>query len=267
MSFLEAVVLGVVQGLVEWLPLSSEGVLTLVMVRFFGSTFADAVVYSVWLHLGTSLAALIYFRNDFFKIAKSYKELVFNPSKKSLKKKASSLPLFVLVSTVLTGIVGGLAFLFFVRGSDIDGRLATGLIGVMLIITGFVLLFSRRSHSLSKKANFKDSFLVGIVQGFSIIPGVSRSGVTVGTLLLRRYDAAMALKISFILSVPAILGAVLFILVFEEFVIDVYAFVAAFISFVVGFITIKYFMLLAEKINFAYFCFILGALAIIGMFL
>jgi undecaprenyl-diphosphatase len=249
MEIIQAIVLGIVQGIAEWLPVSSEGINALILVNFFGKSVAEAVPIAIWLHLGTLLSAIIFFRKD---IAAFGKEL----------PKIGKESKFILIATVFTGIIGGLIYLLGVAKLDIKGEYATAFIGILLIITG-ILQMKAKKENPDKKLSVKDSILVGGLQGLAVLPGISRSGISYSTMLLRKFDAKKALRLSFLLSIPAVLAAEVGLLVLGEISFSLESVISVVVAFVVGMVSIKYFLKLAAKLNFGKFCVILGIISFI----
>ena len=148
----------------------------------------------------------------------------------------------------------------------------TLLISGLLIITGVILIVTRRIFGnrkivdTSKKSIQKDSFLSGLIQGVSILPGISRSGITVGTILLEKYDQDDALRLSFLMSVPVAIASILVDIVLSEGSIlgtlgILTILITTIVSFMLGYITIDFLIKLAKKINFGYFCILYGIVA------
>jgi undecaprenyl-diphosphatase len=260
MDLYQALVLGTVQGFVEWLPLSSQGINSLIMVNFFGKTFSEAAYLAIWLHIGTLAAAIVYFRKRIAQLFMNLRVYSFQPTYHN------KLTNFLLISTFATGIVGGPLLLFGLDKIEFSGELATALIGAMLIVTGLLQLFIQK-NALHKEPSVFDGFLVGLVQGFAGLPGLSRSGLTVSALLFRGYNAETALTLSFLMGIPVILCAEIFLGFTGLGTFDMYSVFSMAIAFVVGLTTIKLLMRLAKKINFGYFCVILGLLSILRYFL
>lgn len=258
LELIEAVVLGLIQGVVEWLPVSSEGINSLIMVNFFGRTLLDAALYSIWLHTGTLFAAVVYFRRDVYRLARNFPAYVKNPRNGTQENRITT---FLIVSTAFTGLVGLPMLLFGIQKASISGAAATALIGILLIITGILQKWSRGSCEKGDITTV-DSALVGGLQAFSVLPGISRSGITVSVLLLREYEARSALKLSFLMSIPAVLVAQIGIVLLGRITIDAYSIVSVVISFVFGLLTIGILMEIAGKINFGNFCIFLGLLSL-----
>jgi len=251
---LEGLILGAIQGITEWLPVSSEGVLTLVGLKFFGKDFASSVSLAVFLHLGTFLAALFYFRKN-----------VINLFRKENKKMLS----FLFFVTLITGVVGLPLFIF---GLDYLGKLPLGyiiaIVGVFLIITGLVQ-FKKQEGDFKKKGdlNKKDCWIVGILQGLSVLPGLSRSGLTVAGFLFRKFKDTEALKLSFLISLPVVLGGNIALNLMDDGVeFSTVSFVALATAFVVGLATISLLLKIARKINFGWFAIGFGVLTLFSLF-
>jgi len=248
MNALLIVILGVLQGLLEWIPISSQGNLVILMTSLFGVSVNEALSISIYLHTGTMLAAIVYYRREIKSLFKSRNKELLN---------------FFLIATLITAVVGGLLY-FFVRGlSTVLGSYFIALIGISLIITG--LIQWRRTQGYKSETDNKDALITGIAQGFSIIPGISRSGVTTSTLLFRGLNASTAIKLSFMLSIPAILIAEIGMGVLEGFVISAEALLGIGAAFVTGLLMIGLLTRLAQKLKFAKMCIILGALSLIQL--
>lgn len=263
MEFIEAVVLGVVQGVFEWLPVSSEGINSLIMVNFFGRGLEEAVVYSIWLHTGTLFAAVAYFRKDVRKLTGNIKTYIKNPKKDT---KENNLTTFLIISTIMTGIIGLPLLLFGIDNANISGAAATALIGILLIFTGLLQKYSKRAFE-KKDVTPIDSALAGGFQAFSLFPGISRSGITVSVLLLRKYDTRSALKLSFLMSIPAVLVAEVGLALLGKITLDLYSLISVAISFIFGLFTIDFLLKIGGKINFGNFCIFLGVLSITAVLL
>jgi undecaprenyl-diphosphatase len=256
MEIVESIVLGVIQGIAEWLPVSSEGMNTLIMVNFFGKGLVEAVKYSIWLHLGTLLAAALYFRKDLYKLLKKVPS--YDPKKDKLLS-------FLFLATAITAVLGGSIYVFVLKSIDVEGKLATVFVGALLLITGLLQSLSKKGIK-KKKISMVDGVLAGIAQGLAILPGISRSGMTSSVLLLRKYEAEDALRISFLMSVPAVIIAVLGLLFLEGIFFSLSSLLAVLFSFVFGLLTIDILLKLAKRIQFGYFCLFLGVLSILAYF-
>lgn len=228
------------------------------MVNFFGRGLADAVAYSIWLHTGTLLAATVYFRAEVLKLLGNLPSYVKDPRKGTDDNRLTT---FLIVSTALTGVIGLPIILFGIDKADFSGGVATAFIGILLIFTGLLQKYSR-GPSGKRVITLKDSALVGGLQAFSALPGISRSGITMSALLLRKYDAHSALKLSFLMSIPAVFTAEVGLALLDKITIDAYSLLAVFVSFVFGLLTIGVLMGIAGRVNFGNFCIFLGLLSL-----
>jgi len=269
---IEYILLAILQGLFEWLPISSSGQTLIISTTFFGISTDNAFSLAIWLHLGTTTAVSLKFRKDFINIIKTliHKDSGFDDI--IIKKRN-----WIIWATIGTGITAiPLYFLFKIMFLDLfkafQGDVITLFISGLLIITGVILITTRKIFGnrkivdASTKSIQKDSFLSGLVQGVSILPGISRSGITVGAILLEKYDQDNALRLSFLMSVPVAIASILVDIVFSEGSIfgtlDILTIlITTVVSFLVGYLTIEFLLRIARKINFGYFCILYGVIA------
>jgi undecaprenyl-diphosphatase len=188
-ELIKAIILGIIQGFTEFLPVSSSGHL-LVARKLFGLSEAGLLLDTM-LHLGTLLAVMIVFRRDILEM---------------IKKPFSHLTLLVIVGTIPTGIIGLLFKDFFA------GIAQTGVtVGWEFLATGLILWLADKIKDRGLKRiddiSFADSLMIGTLQGVAILPAISRSGLTIAGSLFQRIDRRAAARFSFLLSIPAILGA------------------------------------------------------------
>jgi len=263
LTFLQGFILGVIQGITEWLPISSEGISSLVLVNIFHLSLSEAVFLALWLHLGTLLAAAYYFRQELVTLTRRLPTYVrdirhFNTSPQG------NLITFLIVATLASAAIGAPLFLLALDKLEFSGSLATAIIGLFLLITGIVqkCALSRRNME-DKLPGIKDSLLVGVVQAFSVLPGLSRSGLTVSVLLFRQYRAEQALKLSFLLSIPVVLVAVVGLGLMGEVNFSPGAISGILSSALLGFLTIKGLMKFALKVPFWGVCIFLGLLSLV----
>ena len=269
---IEYIIIAILQGLFEWLPISSSGQTLIISTNFFGISPEHAFNLAIWLHLGTTIAVLLKFKGDFINILKGLIQKDSSFDDVIIKKRN-----WIIWATIGTGITAiPLYFLFkilFLNAfTAFQGDVITLFISGLLIITGVILIVTRKIFGnrkvvdASKKSIQKDSFLSGLVQGISILPGISRSGVTVGVILLEKYEQDDALRLSFLMSVPVALASILVDIVFSEGSIfgtlDLLTIlITTIVSFIVGYLTIEFLLRIARKINFGYFCVSYGVIA------
>jgi len=245
-SIIAAIFLGIVQGITEWLPISSSGHLV-IFQQFFG--LSVPLLFDIFLHLGTLLVILLVFYEDVFGMLKALFRLDF-------KSESGKLLKFIIIGSIPTAIIG-LVF------NDSFESLFSNIraVSVALIVTG-ILLYSSKFFYGNKILGYKSSFLIGLVQGISIIPGISRSGSTISTGMMFGIEREKVAKYSFLLSVPAIIGAS--ILEFDAAVFSANLLPIVFgtiSSVIVGYFSLKWLMniIIKKKFNlFCYYCFILG---------
>ena len=270
MNFIQAILMGIVQGLSEFLPISSSAHLVFTS-NFYKVLKGIEIVQSsneeeffdIMVHLGTLIAVLIFFRKDIVKILKSMRHAL---KTKDWSDKEAKLGLFIMAGTVIT-IALALPI------NEIAEKLVytPSVVGILLFITGFTLLYSEyKSKKLEVKkdeVDLKTSILIGLAQGLAALPGFSRSGWTIATGLFCGLDRVTAARYSFLLSIPIILGASM---VYPLIKIDIHeamqynwsAIIAGtIVSGAVGYLCIKYFMKFISKFSlaiFGYYCIIAG---------
>jgi len=245
MNLLYAVILGIVQGITEWLPISSSGHLVIFQELF---NLEVPVFFDIMLHFATLLVIFIVFFKDIVNVVKS---ILFWK-----KDEYWRLGWFVILGSVFTA---GFGFLF----KDLIYGFFSSLlvVGIALIFTGCLLFLTKFVHG-RKKLKWYDAVLIGLMQGLALVPGVSRSGSTIGTGMLLGVDREKVARFSFLLVIPAIIGAT--VLEYDSsFVIGnlVLVLVAMFVSIVVGYIALKLLLKIVLKNKFWLFgvyCVILG---------
>ncbi|MDF2521234.1 MAG: putative undecaprenol kinase [Clostridia bacterium] len=256
MNFIQAIILGIVQGITEFLPISSSGHLVL-MQKLFRIT-EPALAFDTYLHLGTLMAVFAVFKDDIISI---------------LKKPFQKLTWLLLAGTIPTAIIG-LVF------KDIFEEMfhSGSTLGFEFVITGAILLLAgiqKNGRKGLKDTSYLDAAFIGVMQGAAIMPAISRSGLTISGALFRNLDREFAARFSFLLSIPAILGATM--LQVKDMVeiggnsgISMGAIIAgALAAALSGYISIKFMMNILKKGKmkyFAYYVFVLGFLVIIDQF-
>lgn len=269
---IEFIIIAIIQGIVEWLPISSSGQVMIVSINLFGISPANAFSLAIWLHLGTSLSVLLKFRSDFIEMIRSLFSQYSEEGHVPVVKRN-----WVIIATIGTAITGiPIYFLFKLVLEDVyiaaHGDIITLIISAFLILTGIILLLRRKISGmkevemLSKNLFQSDSFVAGLAQGFSVLPGISRSGITVSAILIERYTQKDALILSFLISVPAAIGSILVDIIFGQGSVfgslDVLTIIfITIISFLVGYATIETFLKIAKRVELGYFCIIYGVLS------
>lgn len=281
MELLKAIVLGFIQGVAEFLPISSSGHLA-IFKNVLGFDTDTGLLFDVLLHLGTLAAVFVVFWKDIWELIKEglaiigqfFKSLFGCLFKKQKWQPVVTTPyrrfvMMVIVSTIPTGIMGIL-----LEGA-INAASATLIVpGILLLLNGVQLLISDRlpDGALTEAdAPFGKALIVGIAQGIATFPGISRSGTTITACLACGFKREFAVKYSFIMSIPAILGAlVLELMDFSPEMLsggDMVNYLAGtLVSAVVGYICIKTMLVVVRGKKFkyfAYYCFAMGAFAVL----
>ena len=265
MGLLQAIVLGAVQGIFEWIPISSEGLTVLVGVSILdGITVTELIRISLYLHLGTFLAALVYFRNEVWQLIK--RALYYRSSDETSRRLVN----FYVLTTLVSGGIG-LAILKVIENIEnsltLTSKAMILALGVLLLVTGVVQIIRQNQGPRQGGAvDWADALVTGVAQGLSVLPGISRSGFTVSTLLLRGFDDTVSLKLSFIMSLPIVLvGNILLNTV--NFAFTAYLFIALLISFLVGLATIHLLLKFARRVRFGWFIVVFSFLVFASAFI
>ena len=265
MNYLWAIFYGAIQGLTEFLPVSSSGHLAL--LPYFGNIKDPGLAFDLAMHIGTALSVIVYFRNDVLKMIKNVFN-IFSP-----KDKDSFFTQYFVLATIVSGV---LAFLIKPL-AELYGRTHL-LIAFNLIFFGVSLYvvdkYAKNIEDVFKsKGSVKTSLLVGFFQVLAIFPGVSRSGATISTSVLLGIDREKAARFSFLMVVPLILGKMAKDIVSGDILIEsttlmplLTGFTAAFIT---GLFACKWMIQLVKKSKlkyFSFYCFLVGIVSIISIF-
>jgi len=258
----EGILLGAVQGLTEFLPVSSSGHLVIVQSLIQGFR-QPGVLFDAMLHCGTLLAVTFFLRREIWEILTALIPSGWSREHRDDTQVSASrkMALYIVIATACTGTIG---FLFEERIHRLFTSPAT--VSFMLLITGTLLFISDRFRGYrgEKEMNMTDSLVIGIVQGMALIPGISRSGATITVGIFRGLDGAAAARFSFLISIPAVLGALCLELRYLEAVSpsDMAIYLAGMATAAVtGFLTLGLLLSVIRKRRlsiFACYCWILG---------
>ena len=290
MSVLQAVFLGIVQGLTEFLPVSSSGHLAIIQNVFHIDT-GGSVAFDVMLHVGTLFVVFLVYWKDICKLVAEAVRMIadcfwnlrlrFTPNntqqprkyRRIIRTNYRKFVALVIVSTIPTGLIG-----YFGKNLIEDASSSLIIVGICLLITGVVMFLSDRVENcwkIPKDVSWGEGILIGIAQGFATLPGISRSGTTISACTFCGIERKFAVKYSFILSIPAILGAAVLELkdlanesvspsMIGSYVLGMIA------AAVFGYISIRIIgqVVLSRRMRFfSYYCFAVGAFAICGNFI
>jgi len=258
MTLFQAIILGILQGLTEFLPVSSSGHLELGKALFdLDLVGKDSLTFDVMVHAGTALSTIVVFRNDIGQLLKGMFQFKWNDEWK--------FAMLIVLSMVPAAFVG----LFF---EDQITQLFQGqilLVGVMLIITGLLLFLADRAKKTHKKVSAVEATIIGISQAIAILPGISRSGATISTSVLLGVDREKAARFSFLMVLPLIIGKSLLDLkdiykgeVNIEAIGGMQLFLGFLFAFIAGLFACSWMIKLVKRAKlkyFAYYCFAVGA--------
>lgn len=288
MSLLQSILMGVIQGLTEFLPVSSSGHLAIFKILFHVDT-DTGLLFDVLLHIGTLIAVFVVYYRDIIRLIRELVLLIIDcfhniavwigrqrgqhgKYRRIIHNSYRKLVLMIFVSTIPTGVIG------YVGRDFVEAASGILLIpGICLVITAGLLFISDFAPDGTKKprqATFANAFIIGICQGIATLPGISRSGTTITACVLSGFERKFAVKYSFILSIPAILGALVLELK-DAGSMSVSAsqagiYVAGMIvAAVVGYVCIKTMLVIVRRKKFKFFaiyCLAAGIIAVAGHF-
>ncbi|MEM2105100.1 MAG: undecaprenyl-diphosphate phosphatase [Candidatus Bathyarchaeia archaeon] len=259
-QLIKIIILGLIQGFTEWLPISSTGHLR-VAERFLQfSSPKDSLVFDFVLHIGTLVVVLFFFRREIKDILHALVSLEFKTENGKF------------VPLIIAGTIPAITVGLLLKGT-VEGQIAQNfaLIAVAFVLCGAILYFSKIGKEEKDKIGFSTAILIGVAEGIAIVPGLSRSGLTIATALLLGLKREKAFKFSFLLSIPAVIGAIVYTFCTEY---DALAsaglglteiFVGAVVSMVVGYFALKILWktLAVKKFHFfAFYCWFMGIMLI-----
>ncbi len=259
MSIIEAIILGIIQGLTEFLPVSSSGHLELAKVIMGDTSVAEeSMLMTVVLHFATALSTVVIFRKDISQIFKGLSKLKRNEEFDfSIKIVMSMIPaalVGVLLNDEIEAFFGGQVML----------------VGCMLLLTGMLLFLADKAKNTDKSVGFGHAIIVGISQAIAILPGISRSGATIATSVLLGIDREKAARFSFLMVVPLIFGKIAKDIkdgAFDAPSVDILPLSIGFIfAFITGLLACTWMIAIVKKSKlkyFSFYCFIIGVVAIV----
>ena len=259
MSALETLILGIVQGLTEFLPVSSSGHLELVKA-IFGSDYEQqqGLLVTITLHAATAFSTIFVFRKDIVTILSDLLRF----------KRGESLNFSLkIILSMIPAVIIGLFFEDFIASLFV-GKIP--LVAVMLMITALLLFLADRVNENNKELNYSNTFYIGVIQAIAILPGISRSGATIALAVLLKIDRNKAARFSFLMVIPLILGSMAKSVMDGDLSQDSTALLPLLVGFVSAFITgvfaCRWMVTLVKKSQlkyFSFYCFTVGALAIL----
>ncbi len=256
MNILEAIILGIIQGLTEFLPISSSGHLEIGKV-LLGIKVEESIIFTIVVHGATVCSTIVVFYKELGKLSKDFFMLKWNDSTIYIVK---------LILSCIPVLIVGLVF-----EKQVE-QLFTGnliLVGSMLLITALLLGFTNYAKSKEKTISFLDSLIIGVAQAFAVIPGISRSGATISTGLFLKNKREEVAKFSFLMVLIPIIGENILLLFSGEMAnnqMDLLPLVVGFIAaFVSGWVACKWMIKIVKKsklVYFAIYCVVIGSLSV-----
>lgn len=259
MEIIDAIILGIIQGLTEFLPVSSSGHLELGKAVLGSEAIPEeSLMFTVVLHFATALSTMVIFRKDILEIFKGLFQFKWNEDAQFSAK--------IVLSMVPAAIVG---YKYETEFEELFGNNIL-LVGAMLIVTAVLLYLADKAKETDKKVTFGNALIIGIAQGIAMLPGISRSGATISTSVLLGIDKTKAARFSFLMVVPLIFGKIAKDIISGQLTYDsssfTYLSVGFLAAFVSGLFACTWMIALVKKSKLTYFaiyCLIVGILAII----
>ncbi|WP_417236885.1 undecaprenyl-diphosphate phosphatase [Bizionia paragorgiae] len=259
MNIIDSIILGIIQGLTEFLPVSSSGHLELgKAILGDQSVPEESLLFTVVLHFATALSTIVIFRKDILSLIKGVLKFEWNDDLQFVSKIALS-----MLPAVFVG-------LFFEK--ELEALFGNNilLVGCMLIVTAVLLFLADKAKDTDKKVTFKNAFVIGVSQAIAMLPGISRSGATISTSVLLGNDKTKAARFSFLMVIPLIFGKIAKDILSGDLTYEAQNFTSLSLGFIAAFISglfaCTWMISLVKKSKlsyFAYYCVIVGILAII----
>jgi undecaprenyl-diphosphatase len=260
MEVIDAAILGVIQGLTEFLPVSSSGHLELGKA-ILGDTSVpeESLMFTVVLHFATALSTIVVFRKDILELIKGLFSFQWNEQTQFCLK---------IILSMIPAVFVGLLF-----EEELESLFGGNvlLVGFMLIVTGLLLFLAGRAKNTGKAVSWKDAIIIGVAQAIAILPGVSRSGATISTSVMLGNDRTKAARFSFLMVVPLIIGKIAKDVMSGDLNMESSASLPLLVGFIAAFVTgliaCTWMISLVKKAKlhyFSYYCFAVGIVAIIA---
>ncbi len=263
MDIIDSIILGIIQGLTEFLPVSSSGHLELgKAILGDNSVPEESLLFTVVLHFATALSTIVVFRKDILDLIKGVLKFKWNEDLQFVSK--------IVISMIPAAVIG---FTYESQFAELFGG-NIKLVGFMLIITALLLYLADKAKNTNKKVSFQNAFIIGIAQAIAMLPGISRSGATISTSVLLGNDKTKAARFSFLMVVPLIFGKIAKDVLSGDISMESQnitslsvGFIAAFVA---GLFACTWMIALVKKSKLSYFaiyCAIVGVIAIVFSFL
>ena len=263
MNYLEAIILGIIQGITEFLPISSSGHLEIVKTIFGNQSSAEESLFlTLSLHVATALSTIVFFRKDILYLFQELMKFKWNES--------TQFSLKIILSMIPAVFVG----LFLKNSIEVLFLQNMVLVGGMLCITGVILFWADKAKKSTKDVSIKNALILGLIQAIAILPGISRSGSTISAAVLLGTDREKAARFSFLMVLPLIFGSMAKTVIDSRQLsqnIDLLPLIVGFIfAFITGLLACKWMIILVKNSKlkyFSFYCLLVGGTALIyGLF-
>ena len=245
MSESSALILGIIQGITEWIPVSSQGIVALVSTWINDAGPSDAIAIALWLHVGTALSAAVAMRGEIVSISRE---------SKAAPRRLSAPVRFLALSTLVTAIVGVPLYLILGEIADLLGSAVMLLVGLAMLATAFAIRCGLWEGERGRDdVTTKDAIIAGVAQALAVIPGLSRTGLTVAVLLTRDCSHREAVVLSVLMGIPASLGAGLLAVSTSDTIVGWPAIVALLTAAIVGAVAIRAILAWATRVSLSRF--------------
>ena len=269
MDILQAIVLGLIQGITAWIPVSSKTQVLLWGTVLYGLSFKELLSFAIAVHIGDLIASIYLFRAELLSILKIRPDPVKDLKEYAKLDEPKKLAYFMAISLFCTAIVGLPVYLLLRKSfSDLQSNALLAFIGAMLMVMSGIMFFSK-AKSGEGKLGMRETIMTGLAQGLAVLPGISRSGISESALLLQNIDQARAVRLSFIMSIPMIAFAIIGFQFTDGFgMLDLKTVVIGIIaSTASAYLTMSFMLELAKRIKFYWFTLAMGLIALVPLLL
>lgn len=247
---------GLIQGVLEWFPVSSSGQVMVFLSSMLRLGLIEAYGLALYLHLGTLFSAILYYRKNIINSIKSHGLSFNNP-----------LLRLWIITTIISVVIGYPIYVFYQKIlGNVSLDIVTGVIGFLLITTGLLLMYAKpkKDYRMFKDLGIKDYIVLGIAQGISVIPGISRSGVTIAVLLFLGLHSSDAVKTSFLASIPTIALVSIYTGLSQGYILSVVGLTGMLSALGAGLIGLWIMVFISRKLPLYYFALTIGLIMVLA---
>lgn len=269
MDILQAIVLGVIQGITAWIPVSSKTQVIMWGTILFGIPYQELLSFAIAVHIGDLVASIYLFRKELISLLTIRPDPINDVKNYEKLDETKKLGYFLLISLICTGAIGLPVYLLLRKSfSDLDSNALLAFIGIMLIIMSAIMYLSRAKTG-EGKLGMRATILTGLAQGLAVLPGISRSGISESAMLIQNIDQSRAVRLSFIMSIPIIAFAIVGFYFTDGYGLLTLGIVAVGViaSAISAYLTMSFMLELAKRIKFYWFTLLMGLIALLPLIL